>query len=219
MMISSKAGVCTVLFLLTAQHGVISANAAGAKQSASSRTRLQGAAAVLRQIRSAGDGESGPGGEKKDQVARFRQDLIDYRKKAGTLSPEDAAQKWLTFADRFATLTYKSPEYVEQYLPISFQEVVAALPPPTSWAAISRIVTARAPLKTGKSVHDMTLLLLAHALVGNTAAMQQDEKALRARLAKEKNLQNKEKLLLNLKRSLAILTDTSRAACVGEDGQ
>jgi tetratricopeptide (TPR) repeat protein len=124
----------------------------------------------------------------QDPIEVLRHDLEAFRDKAASLPPQEAARGWLALTDRYA-VTVKAanagnqPEGRE---PLSFQEVLAVLPPPVAWNALTAEIKARQPVAARQTSRDLSLLLLTHVLQNDQAAQWKDLDALEARLAKTK---------------------------------
>ncbi|MFN3649302.1 MAG: tetratricopeptide repeat protein [Armatimonadota bacterium] len=144
----------------------------------------RGAGAVLRQLemRRTAPPEAAepdhPGGI-------LRKDLAAFREKSAALPPQEAAREWLRLVDRYQSLDAEAIARThEGGMPLGFDSVVAALPPPPAWNALAAAIQARQPGPANRRIANLSLLLLAHTLTGDNAAQWRDLAALEALAAK-----------------------------------
>lgn len=125
----------------------------------------------------------------QDPTEVLRHDLEAFRDKAASLPPQEAARGWLALVERYSA-TVKAANAGNQreggMEPLAFQEVLAALPPPSAWNALTAEIQARQPVAAKRTSRDLSLLLLAHVLQNDQAAQWKDLDALQTLLAKTK---------------------------------
>ncbi len=104
----------------------------------------------------------------KNPVVEFLRDLQSFQSRAESLAPGQAAREWLSLTDRFMKL---QPESVNSgNLRLEFKDVIAALPPPTTWSTIADLIKARSGGRPAKTVRDACLSLITAMLVGDRKA-------------------------------------------------
>ena len=122
--------------------------------------------------------------ESSDETV-LRQDLKNFEKKVGALSPEDAAAGWLKLIDRQSKLsTGAARSFEETTLPVTSDEIMAALPPPKDWTALAQAIFARPQAKEEGAMREMGLRLLATTLTGDTESRKKEIAALQSRAEK-----------------------------------
>jgi tetratricopeptide (TPR) repeat protein len=140
---------------------------------------LQGADAILKQVMPDKSKETKVVPQSEELTA-LRESLKSFSKNAESMSSQQAAETWLGLADRYFSVGQKAPSY-SMRSPFSFAEVVAALPPPDAWPALTQAIEARQPYQR-KSVRDLSFLVLAHVLTGNDAQQQKAFTTLRTQV-------------------------------------
>ncbi len=153
---------------------------------------LQGASSALQQM--AAQKPPAPKVPPKTQnpTEVFRHELEAFRDKATALPPQEAARGWLALLDRYsvtikaANAAASDGNQTEGLAPLSFQEVLAALPPPTAWNALTAEIQARQPMAAKRTIRDLSLLLLSHILQNDPAAQWKDLDALQTLFPKVK---------------------------------
>jgi hypothetical protein len=127
-----------------------------------------GASNVLHQVeeRNASPAEK----QKKDASAQLRDDLKSFRESVTNLAPTDAAQHWLDLVDRAVKVQQQQAQnYNPASTPIQPDDLLGALPPPSTWSALATAIAARPPAKSGGKIQEAGLRLLAVTLTGDTA--------------------------------------------------
>jgi tetratricopeptide (TPR) repeat protein len=151
----------------------------------------QGAVAVLQQ---AAESSHKANSEVKasSPAAQLRADLKTFQKHSATLTPVEAAKQWLALVDRFTQLTETPANFFQQAgeeASLEPQELLEALPPPATWAELTKAIESRPPGEGVQALHELGLRLLAHALAGDVSKRQDDLAALQAFAAKAKSNQ------------------------------
>ena len=154
-------------------------------------TNYQGADAILRQ---AAEGSNQPKSkeEKPSPAAQLRSDLKAFKQQSASLAPTEAAKQWLALADRLLQLEETPANYGQQggmSHPIQPEELVEALPPPSSWPELGKAIEARPAGEGAQSLQKLGLRLLAHTLLSDTTKRREDIAALEALAAKAKTRQ------------------------------
>ena len=147
---------------------------------------LQGAASALQQMSAQKPAAPKAPPKKQNPIEAFRHDLEAFRDKASTLPPQAAANGWLALVDRYST-SVKAANNGNQgdgTEPLTFQEILAALPPPAAWNALTAAIQARQPAAPKRTVRDLSLLLLSHVLQNNPTAQWKDLDAMQTLLTK-----------------------------------
>lgn len=158
---------------------------------ATSATNYEGADAVLRQ---AAEGSNQPKSkeEKPSPTSQLREDLKAFKQQSASLAPAEAAKQWLALVDRLLQLNETPANYGQQggmSHPIQPEELVEALPPPSSWPELGKAIEARPAGEGAQSLQKLGLRLLAHTLLGDTTKRREDIAALEALAAKAKTRQ------------------------------
>ncbi len=158
---------------------------------AASATNYEGADAVLRQ---AAEGVNQPksADEKPSPTTLLRTDLKAFKQQSASLAPAEAAKQWLALVDRLLQLNETPAIYGQQdgmSHPIQPDELVEALPPPSSWAELAKAIEARPVGEGAQTLQTFGLRLLAHTLLGDTTKRREDIAALEALAAKAKTQQ------------------------------
>ena len=144
---------------------------------------FRGAIGVLQKIKEQSASTNATVESTDDAV--LRQDFKDFQKKVGALSAEDAATGWLKLIDRHSRLSADAPRnFIGATLPVTSDEVMAALPPPKDWTALAQAIFARPEVKEEGVMREMGLRLLATTLTGDTEARKKEIAALQARAEK-----------------------------------
>jgi tetratricopeptide (TPR) repeat protein len=156
-----------------------------------SATNYEGADAVLRQ---AAEGSNQPKSkeEKPSPTSQLREDLKAFKQQSASLAPTEAAKQWLALVDRLLQLNETPANYGQQggmSHPIQPEELVEALPPPSSWPELGKAIEARPAGEGAQSLQKLGLRLLAHTLLGDTTKRREDIAALEALAAKAKTRQ------------------------------
>jgi tetratricopeptide (TPR) repeat protein len=139
----------------------------------------QGATSVLRALSTA---RTAPAPDPAaDPAGALRHDMEAYGAGSAAMPPAEAGRAWAALADRYLKLGVGMPQ-ADNSLPegMEFQALVTVLPPPPAWPALAAAVEARRPTGAKPSAADLSLRLLAHLLVGDTAAQWKDLAALEA---------------------------------------
>ena len=133
----------------------------------------RGADGVLQSV-AASTGKPVAGTEATDTPAKLKHDLKNYRATSGKMAPDQAAESWVKFVDRFLSLHVDRDSVVWYGADptdldsdsITFQQVVASLPPPPAWDPLVKRLQQRA---TNKELLPSTLVLtaMAHWLKGD----------------------------------------------------
>lgn len=192
---------------------------------------FQGADAVLRKVAE----ESAIKQDAKapaDEHGKLREDLIQFRKKAGSLPPAEAAKGWLELVDRRAKL---APDFMRRSEmlspPVRGEEVIVALPPPAAWAELKKAVEARPAAKGPDEIREIGLRLLVSTLNADVAGRAREVTALQAKAEKADaraaysfrntlqqigeamlaTLDDPEAVLKSLERQLAVASPSSRS--------
>jgi tetratricopeptide (TPR) repeat protein len=126
-----------------------------------------GASNVLAQV--AARNVSPAAKREKDASTQLRDDLKSFSESVTNLAPTDAAQRWLDLADRVVNVQQQQIQnYNPSSIPIQPDDLLGALPPPTTWSALAKAIAARPPAKSGGEIREAGLRLLAAALTGDT---------------------------------------------------
>ncbi len=130
-----------------------------------------GASVVLKKLAESSE-QTGKTNEPPNDEALLKTDLESFQKNASALEPKEAAKKWLSFLERLDKVTvgrrYGSGST------LTTRELVAALPPPSAWDELARLIEARPPAKGSKQGREIGLRLFAHTLLKNKEAQKQD---------------------------------------------
>ena len=158
---------------------------------AASATNYEGADAILRQ---AAEGSNQPKSkeEKPSPTSQLREDLKAFKQQSASLAPAEAAKQWLALVDRLLQLNETPANYGQQggmSHPIQPEELVEALPPPSSWPELGKAIEARPAGEGAQSLQKLGLRLLAHTLLSDTTKRREDITALEALAAKAKTRQ------------------------------
>ena len=158
---------------------------------AASATNYEGADAILRQ---AAEGSNQPKSkeEKPSPTSQLREDLKAFKQQSASLAPAEAAKQWLALVDRLLQLNETPANYGQQggmSHPIQPEELVEALPPPSSWPELGKAIEARPAGEGAQSLQKLGLRLLAHTLLSDTTKRREDIAALEALAAKAKTRQ------------------------------
>src|SRR5262249_42610530 len=145
----------------------------GAPAPAQQPQEFQGAGAALKALMDRSPAEA------KDPAGLLRRDLEQFRGKAASVAPQEAAAGWLKLVDRYLQLGPAARG--RQAEPLEFSTVLSALPPPPAWDALATAVQARAAAAPGPA--STSLLLLAHLLQGKEEAQAKDAAALESQVA------------------------------------
>jgi tetratricopeptide (TPR) repeat protein len=153
-------------------------------------TNYQGADAILRQ---AAESSNQPKSkeEKNTPATQLCADLKAFKQQSASLAPAEAAKQWLALMDRLLQLE-ETPAYDQRGMishSIQPEELVEALPPPASWAELSKAIEARPAGEGAQTLQKLGLQLLAHTLLGDTTKRREDIAALEALAAKAKTQQ------------------------------
>ena len=115
-----------------------------------------------------------------------------FKQQSASLAPAEAAKQWLALVDRLLQLNETPAIYGQQdgmSHPIQPDELVEALPPPSSWAELAKAIEARPVGEGAQTLQTFGLRLLAHTLLGDTTERREDIAALEALAAKAKTQQ------------------------------
>jgi hypothetical protein len=141
----------------------------------------QGAAAALRELTSR---EAAQARAEATPAGALRKDVEAFPAKAAALPALEAAGGWIALMERYLALDPAAQfQPGDEDGPLQFTNVLAALPPPAAWDALSAALVARSARKP-KTADEVSLLLLAHVLKPDLAAQTKDLAALEALLAK-----------------------------------
>ena len=144
---------------------------------------FQGASAVLQKVQEKNVSTNTTTEASDDAV--LRKDLKDFQKRVGALSPDEAATGWLKLVDRHSKLHADARQGLDEMtLPITADDVMAALPPPKDWSALAQAIFARPDAKEDGVMGEIGLRLLASTLTGNTEARKKEIAVLQARAEK-----------------------------------
>ena len=153
-------------------------------------TNYQGADAVLRQAAESAK-QTKSADEKPSPTTQWRADLKAFKQQSGSLAPAEAAKQWLALTDRLLQLE-ETPTYDQRGVishPLQPEELVEALPPPSSWPELAKAIEARPAGEGVQVLQGLGLRLLAHTLLGDTIKRREDIAALEALAAKAKTRQ------------------------------
>jgi len=127
----------------------------------------------------------------ENKATVLKSELEKFATASVAMTPEAAADEWLSLVDRFWEL---SPEDMsgmvnsEGEMELSARSLVIALPPPSSWDALVEKITSRAyGTGTEASLRTGALKLMAHTLVGNKDGFVKTAGACAAVLAQSEN--------------------------------
>jgi len=152
---------------------------------------LQGAASALQQLNAQKPPAPQPRGG--GAGAELRHDLVVFREKAPSLSPQEAAHQWLALAERYPDL-WKAPRFGSSFQTdlndllevhqdrLPFQEALEVLPPPSAWNALAAEIQAHPSQGTKFTPFDQGLLLLSHVLQNDVQAQLRDMEALKKQI-------------------------------------
>jgi tetratricopeptide (TPR) repeat protein len=149
---------------------------------------FQGAAAILKEA--SGTATGSPTNTPASERDKFLADLKSAPTASSDIPSRDAAKQWLSLADRYFVLASKpiDPTDSETMMqPLQFQAVVATLPPPSAWDALTTAVEARPQGKGATAVRELCLRLLVHMLTNNQKAQRDDLTAFESVLSKNKD--------------------------------
>jgi tetratricopeptide (TPR) repeat protein len=128
-----------------------------------------GASNVLYQVEERNASPAGK--QKKDASAQLQDDLKSFRESVTNLAPTDAAQRWLDLVDRAVKVQQQQAQnYNPSSIAIQPDDLLASLPPPTTWSALAAAIAARPPARSGGEIQEGGLRLLAAVLTGDVAA-------------------------------------------------
>jgi len=145
----------------------------------SAADELKGAAAVLSNV--AEQSAHKPDPAPPSEAAKLREELTTFATTGASLAPEQAAGQWLALVDRFLGLPAQARAFDEETEPFSAETVLAALPPPGAWDALSKAVNGRPPARKGEELREIGLRLLVAALAGDKPQRERELQALQAR--------------------------------------
>jgi tetratricopeptide (TPR) repeat protein len=140
----------------------------------------RGAATVLKAV-AGSSGKPLAGTENLDTPVKLKHDLRAFRESASGMAADQAAKEWLKFIDRFLNLRVDRDAVswiqIEASDPdsnsITFQHIIAALPPPSTWKSLIHELEQRTPEKK-LVAPTLVLRVMAHWLGGNIAASRND---------------------------------------------
>jgi hypothetical protein len=126
-----------------------------------------GASAVLKQVEAR---NAQPGlKQKSSELSKLHDDLKSFAASITNLPPDDAAKQWLALVDRAAKVRQQNRmNYTPDEQPIDAKELLAVLPPPSDWSALSNAIAARPPAGNGQELRELGLHFLADTLTGNS---------------------------------------------------
>jgi tetratricopeptide (TPR) repeat protein len=140
-----------------------------------------GASALLQQVE---ESHAKPGSKQTNEVSNLRDDLKAFSKNAAALAPADAAKQWLELVDRAAKIQQQAGGSDNSSdMPVSGQDLLAALPPPVDWSTLAQAIAERPkPTQNQAETREIGLDLLAATLTGdihgrNLAITNLEEKA------------------------------------------
>ncbi len=139
-----------------------------------------GAEAVLKRI---AEGTNASVAIKPSPQETFRAKLKTFQQQSTALTPEDSAAQWLALAQSFGKLP--AGPYESGVLPLTSQDLIAALPGPSVWGAIEKQAEAL-PMDLNNQGQILSLRLLAHTLTGNPTQRQADITQIRTLAEQEK---------------------------------
>jgi len=147
-----------------------------------------GADALLKQAATPIEPDKSAKNEAADSAKKLLGDLKAYREISASLAAEEAASRWLSFADRLAKLPreemYNSSEEGERNL--GFGSLMESLPPPSAWDALVKATEARPEGQKDEAIRAHILRLTTHWLTGNTAAQEKELAALQTLVSQSK---------------------------------
>jgi tetratricopeptide (TPR) repeat protein len=164
--------------LRTLQPLILASLAVGLAAAPVLAQELRGAGAVLEALEAA---KPGAAERPVGAAGRLRTELEALRRESAGLAPEEAARRWVGLAERYVKLgvaRYQGMGQGEE--PLSFAEVMKALPAPPAWNAIAAQLGAASRDRPKKSASDHLLLMLAHLLTGDRVAQWKELVALQA---------------------------------------
>ena len=134
--------------------------------------------------------------ENADTPVKLKHDLNAFGQSVARMARDQAANEWLELVDRFASLHVAADEVTWSTASatdpdnnaITFQQVIAALPPPPAWKPLATALEARKPDKKHEPL-TMVLKVMAHWLEGNVAAARDDVTALQKQAGTRGGLQ------------------------------
>lgn len=143
-----------------------------------------GAGPVLRKVEE--QTAKKPDGEAKpDENTKLREALSDFGQKVASLAPAAAAQGWLELVDRRGKLPPTGNRGFDgSVVPVTAQELVAVMPPPTAWGELTKAIAARPAAKGRQEMVEIGLRLLAATLAGDVTARTREIAALQVRAGK-----------------------------------
>jgi len=169
---------------------------------------FQGADALLKQVAATQElRKTTPDAGNADTPGKLRADLAAFRATVSTLPPDDAARRWLGFAERYSKFSRQSIYEASESTPyeqFNFRTVVESLPPPAAWDDLAKAID-RMPASNQSSwgVHTILLRFMAHKLTQNTGALKSDFEMLRDLLKKSGRPEHADEFLSQLKTVLA----------------
>ena len=144
---------------------------------------FQGASAVLKVVAQQNASTNTIVEESADSI--LRKDLKDFQKNVGTMAPVEAAAGWLNLVDRHAKLAAdETSAFDESIIPITSEEIMAALPPPKVWETLAQAIRARPAAKEDGALRESGLRLLAATLTGDAEERKKEIAALQERAEK-----------------------------------
>lgn len=120
--------------------------------------------------------------QKSAAVEALRLEINQFRKDATTLSPADAAKRWIELMDRSLAIPQRELVMASREERVDVSALVAALPPTSSWDAIGSSLAAR---NAGSALKVETLRLLMAVMRGDEAAWKASLEGLPKLLAAE----------------------------------
>jgi len=134
-------------------------------------SKLLDARTVLDQI----DNDAPTARPQKSDGAKLVADIQDFRRSAQQLAPEKAASVWFQLLDRTTAIAgpmRADPGSFDLEVPtaVGVRSLVAALPPPSAWAAM-RSEAVRRARRTHQDYHTASVELLAATLLGDRTAV------------------------------------------------
>jgi tetratricopeptide (TPR) repeat protein len=120
-----------------------------------------------------------PASQPVDPSAEMRKDIRALREKIAAMPPAEAAAAWLALVDRY------QPMPSNDFSPLTFDDVVSALPSPAAWPELSKAVRARGKADQKDPIREAALQILVDTLNSDAAAQTKDADALRQLLGTE----------------------------------
>jgi len=158
---------------------------------------LKGARSVFERAATSAKGQKKPN-DAKSPAEQYEVDLKTYYESAADLSTEIAAKEWLALFDQLPA-AQKSWQLEERsnrwsgsslgYESVSFQGLVAVLPPPSHWPTLIKAIEAR-PIGEGRvALRERAIKLVAHMLASDGDAIRRDAEALIQTIAASEDAQ------------------------------